>query len=54
MEEQLDDNVSIYCGTTNDDILVSYGNEWNNEKKLFLQSISWQNDYVSLIVHKIY
>ena len=29
MEEQLDDNVSIYCGTTIDDISVSRGDEWD-------------------------
>ena len=43
MEEQLDDNLSIYCGTTNDDIIVSSGDEWDktdDSEKDSLQSIS--------------
>ena len=42
MEEQLDDNISIYSGTTNDDIIVSSGNEWDksdDSKKIIPQSI---------------
>ena len=29
MEEQFDDNLSIYSGTTNDNIIVSSGDEWD-------------------------
>ena len=30
MEEQIDFNFSIYSGTTNDDIIASSGDEWDN------------------------
>ena len=29
MEGQLDDNISIYCETTNDNMIVSTGDEWD-------------------------
>ena len=31
MEEQLDDKLSIYSGSTNADITVSSGDEWDND-----------------------
>ena len=44
MKEQLDHSLSIYCGTTNDSIIVSSDDEWENDsddsKKILPQSIS--------------
>ena len=31
MEEQLDDKLSINSGSTNDDIIVSSDDEWDND-----------------------
>ena len=43
MEEQLDYNLSIYCLTTNDNISVLSGDEWDKSdafEKILTQSIN--------------
>ena len=50
MEEQLDDNLSIYCETANDDIIVSSGDEWDNDSDHSEKDSSAINQLIIIVV----